>query len=90
MPAVRDNPQRHRFEMETDAGVAFASYRRDGNTLTIYHTEVPRAAGGHGLGSQLVSGALDLVRAQGDKVIATCPFVRAFLQRHPDYADVMK
>ena len=87
---VRDVPEHQRFEMETEGGVAFARYRRDGTMLTILHTEVPRALEGRGLGSQLVTGMLDLARARGDKVVPLCGFVRAFIARHPAYADLLK
>jgi predicted GNAT family acetyltransferase len=88
--AVRDNPGRHRFEMDTEAGIAFANYRRDGQTLIISHTEVPRALEGRGLGSQLVSGMLDLVRSRGETIVPLCGFVRFFLRDHPEYADLVK
>ena len=90
MSAVRDNPDRQRFEMPTPAGTAYASYRRDGDIVTIMHTEVPRAVEGRGLGSQLVQGMLDAVRANGGKVVPLCGFVRAFIARHPDYADLVQ
>jgi uncharacterized protein len=90
MFTVRDNPQQQRFEMDTDGGVAFARYQRDGGTLTILHTEVPRALEGRGLGSALVAGMLDLARASGDRVVPLCGFVRAFIARHPAYADLVK
>jgi predicted GNAT family acetyltransferase len=86
---VRDNPARNRFEMDTEAGVAFANYRRDGRTLMITHTEVPRAIEGRGVGSQFVAGVLELVRSRGEKVVPLCGFVRHFIAQHPDYADLV-
>jgi len=87
---VRDNPAQHQFEMDTQAGIAFARYRRDGSTLTVLHTEVPRAIEGRGLGSRLVRGMLDMARERGDKVVPLCGFVRAFIARNPAYADLVK
>jgi predicted GNAT family acetyltransferase len=87
---VRDNPDRHQFEMDTDAGLAFARYRRDGATLTVLHTEVPRAIEGRGLGSRLVRGMLDIARQRGVRVVPLCDFVRAFIARNPAYADLLK
>jgi predicted GNAT family acetyltransferase len=87
---VRDNPDRDRFELTTEDGTAFASYRRDDLTVTIMHTEVPRALEGRGLGSQLVAGTLDLIRAEGRKVVPMCSFVRYFIKTHPDYADLVR
>jgi predicted GNAT family acetyltransferase len=53
---------------------------------------IPRCPelGGKGIGSKLIKGALDLVRADGLKVIARCPFVKAYIEKHPEYADVLK
>ncbi len=88
--SVRDNPDRNRFELATPAGTAFASYRRDDFTVTIMHTEVPRALEGRGIGSQLVAGTLDLIRGEGRKVVPLCSFVRHFINTHADYADLVK
>jgi predicted GNAT family acetyltransferase len=85
---VRDTAERHRFELDIDGAVAFSNYRRDGATLTFMHTEVPPALNGRGIGSALVRGALDLARAQNLKVRAQCPFVKAYLERHAEYADL--
>jgi hypothetical protein len=82
--AVRDNPQRSRFELDADGHVAFSNYRRDGNTITFMHTEVPKELEGHGIGSALVRGELEIARAQGLTVAATCPFVRAYIAKHPE------
>ena len=90
MPAIRDNFPDNRFEMDTEGGVAFARYRREGDTLMILHTEVPRALEGRGLGSQLVTGVLDLVRSRNEKIVPLCGFVRRFIALHPDYADLVK
>ena len=54
------------------------------------HTEVPEALSGKGVGSKLVAGALTQVRADGLKVVAECSFVRTYLARHPEYADLLK
>jgi predicted GNAT family acetyltransferase len=90
MANVRDNPERRRFELDTPGGLAFANYRRDGGVVTILHTEVPRAINGRGIGSELVRGALDLVRAEGATVVPMCPFVGAYIAKHPEYADLLR
>ena len=87
---VRDNAARHRFEMDVDGHVAFSEYRRDGDVLTVLHTEVPKELNGRGIGSALVRGILDRARAQGLKVVPVCPFVKAYLGKHPEYADLLK
>ncbi|WP_137044602.1 GNAT family N-acetyltransferase [Pseudolabrys sp. FHR47] len=86
---VRDNPSRHRFELPTGAGLAIANYRRDDTTITITHTEVPRAVEGRGVGSALVKGMLDQIRHEGRKVVPLCSFVRSYIGRHPEYADLL-
>ena len=70
--------------------MAFANYRRDGDVLTVLHTEVPREINGRGHGSALVAGLLGIARAQGLTVVPACPFVRAFIARHAEYADLLK
>jgi predicted GNAT family acetyltransferase len=87
--SVRDNPARHRFEMDTEAGIAVANYRRDGAIYRVMHTEVPRALEGRGLGSQLVRGMLDIIRTEGAQVAPLCGFVRAYIARHPEYGDLV-
>jgi uncharacterized protein len=82
--AVRDNPQRSRFELDADGHIAFSNYRRDGNIITFMHTEVPKELDHRGIGSALVRGELEIARAQGLTIAATCPFVRAYIAKHPE------
>ncbi|MGB6350105.1 MAG: GNAT family N-acetyltransferase [Pseudolabrys sp.] len=85
---VRDNRERHRFELDADGHIAFSNYKRSDGVLTILHTEVPKELEGHGVGSVLVRGVLDTARAEGLKVVPICPFVKAYMDRHPEYADL--
>jgi uncharacterized protein len=85
---VRDNPGRSRFELETPAGIAYSDYHLVGELLTIRHTEVPEALEGQGIGSRLARGALEHARARGLKVVARCPFVSGYMQRHPEFDDL--
>ena len=85
---VTDNPAHHRYELPLDGHTAYASYRRDGNVLLVYHTEVPREFEGRGIGSTLVKGMLNLARAQDLKVKPLCSFVAAYMQRHPEFSDI--
>ncbi|WP_426562255.1 GNAT family N-acetyltransferase [Angustibacter sp. McL0619] len=87
---VHDQPERHRYEASVDgehAGAAY--YLHADDVLTFTHTEVDDAFEGQGVGSALVGGALDDVRRRGLKVHPLCPFVRAYLTRHPEYADLV-
>lgn len=87
--AVHDNKERSRFEMEIDGSIAFANYREAGSTVVIIHTEVPPALNGRGIGSALVKGALDIIRASGKKVLPRCDFAAAYIERHPEYRDLL-
>ena len=89
MAIVRDNKDLSRFELDVEGGVAFANYRLTPSAVIITHTETPRALRGRGIASQLVEGALDLIRADGQKVIAGCGFVVDYLRKHPEYADMV-
>jgi len=89
MAAVRDNKLQHRFELDVEGQLAFANYRQTPQALIITHTETPRSLRGRGIASELVKGAMELIRADGQKVIAGCGFVIDYLNRHPEYRDLM-
>jgi predicted GNAT family acetyltransferase len=86
---VRDHPTKNRFELEVEGHVAISEYVRTPGVVKFIHTDVPKELGGKGVGSQLAKGALDLVRASGDKVIAQCPFIAAYIDKHPEYKDLL-
>ncbi len=88
MNQVRDNKAQSRFELDVEGGLAFANYRLTSSAVIITHTETPRALRGHGIASELVAGALELIRADGRKVIAGCSFVVDYLRKHPEHADL--
>ncbi len=87
---VRDNAERHRFELEADGHIAFANYKRAEGVLTMLHTEVPKELEGRGIGSALIRGVLDTARREGLKVNPLCPFARTYIVKHPEYADLRK
>jgi len=88
---VRDNSDHHRFEAVDEAGVVagFAAYRREEGRVVFTHTVVDDAFEGHGVGSTLVKAALDTVRGEGLRVVPQCPFVSSYIDKHPDYADLV-
>ena len=89
MAAVRDNKAKSRFELDVDGGLAFANYRSTPHAVIITHTETPQALRGRGIASKLVKGALQLIRADGHKVIGACGFVIDYLRKHPEEADLV-
>jgi predicted GNAT family acetyltransferase len=86
---VRDNKAQNRFELDAEGAIAFANYRLAPSTVIITHTETPRALRGRGIASELVKGALELIRADGLKVVAGCAFVVDYLQKHPEFSDLV-
>ncbi len=89
MSDVRDNPEEYRFELLIDGQRAEAYYALDGKVITFTHTDVPQVLSGQGVGSRLIKGALDQVRARGLKVASKCPFVSAYLGKHREYGDLI-
>jgi len=87
---VRDDPEARRYELLLDGERAGELvYRSDGDRLTLLHTEVDESLEGRGLGSALVSRALDDIRSRGLTVAPLCPFVGDYIRRHPEYADLV-
>jgi uncharacterized protein len=87
--SVRDNKAKSRFELDVEGAMAFANYRLTPSTVVITHTETPPAMRGRGIASKLVQGALQLIRADGLKVVAGCGFVVDYLHKHPEFADLV-
>jgi predicted GNAT family acetyltransferase len=87
---VRDNRAEQEFELELDGHRAVAAYQREGGVITFTHTHVPHAIEGRGVGSKLVRAALDASRDAGLKVVPQCPFVAAYIKRHPEYRELLR
>lgn len=88
---VRDNDARHRYELLVDdEAVGELIYRARDDVVTLIHTEIEPEYEGHGLGEQLVAHALDDIRARGLRIVPLCPFVGAYLRRHPEYEDLVE
>ena len=90
MTDVVNNKAQHRYELTVEGHLAATYYKLADGVITFVHTEVPPELGGKGVGSALVKGALDQVRADGLKVVPQCPFVKAYIGKHPEYADLLK
>jgi predicted GNAT family acetyltransferase len=88
--AVVDNPVELRYELRVGGEPAgLIRYRTEPGVVVLVHTEVFPSAEGRGLGSRLVAGALDDIRARGLRVAPLCPFAAAYVRRHPEYADLV-
>jgi uncharacterized protein len=89
---VTDNPKRRRYEARIDGALAgFAAYDLAGERIVFTHTEVDPQYEGRGVGSALAQFALDDVRAEGTRrVVPRCPFIKGWIDRHPDYADLVE
>ena len=86
---LKDNTAAKRYEYVVDGTLCFVAYRRSPGVVALTHAEVPPALEGRGVGSRMVRAVLDKVRADGDKVVPLCSFVVAFIQRHPEFQDLV-
>jgi len=87
---VVDNPEENRFETQLDGHTAFVSYLRRGDTIFFTHTEVPKELEGRGLGSALAKAVLEKARAEHWQVVARCPFIAKYVERHPEYQSLLR
>lgn len=86
---VRHDSRRRRFMAVVDGHEAELEYERHGDVLSLTHTGVPPEIGGRGVAGDLVRTALDYARAEGLKVQPVCSYAAAFMERHPQYADLL-
>jgi uncharacterized protein len=90
MSEVIDVPSAQRFEIRVDDEVAgFVTYRDAPDGLALVHTEIASRFEGQGLGSALAEGALQAVRDAGTSVLPYCPFIRSYVQRHPEHVPLV-
>lgn len=89
--AVRDVPENERYVVEVDGTEAgFTVYHiRSDDIYFFVHTEIHNRFSGTGLGKALVKGALDDVRSKAGSIVPICPFVWGFVQRNPEYNDLV-
>jgi uncharacterized protein len=86
---VTDNAEQSRFELPVDGGTAVLQYMERNGALYLTHTEVPPELAGQGIGGRIVKHALDQAKGRGMKVAPWCPFVRAYIDRHPEYESLV-
>jgi uncharacterized protein len=87
---VTEAPERHRYEISVDGAPAgFTTFTIDGDVAILSHTKIDREYEGRGLASALIGSALDDLRERGLTVVPRCPFVRTFIDEHPEYQDLL-
>jgi predicted GNAT family acetyltransferase len=87
---VLDNAEEHRYEARSGSElVGRISYDLEGDQITLIHTEVEPEHEGKGIAGRLVGGALADIRGRGLRVRPMCRFVRSYLERHPEHADLI-
>lgn len=88
--AIADHPEASRYEALSDGQVAgYLEHHEADGTVVLPHTEVDPAFSGRGVGSLLARHALDDARERGLRVVPTCPFVAGYIERHPEYRDLV-
>ena len=86
---VEDDPELHAFVIRYEGQRALVAYRKREGTIIYTHTEVPAELEGHGIAGRLAKHALDYARANGLRVVPQCPYVAAYIERHPEYRDLV-
>jgi predicted GNAT family acetyltransferase len=89
MSDVIERADLHRFELAVPGGTALAYYKQEGERLVLTHTEVPQELSGQGIGSKLAKGVFESLRASGRKAVTKCPFMAAYVAKHPEYSDLV-
>jgi len=87
--SIRDHKDMRRFELEVEGHIAFTEYERTGNRIFLTHTEVPKELEGTGVGAALVEKTLQHIEANGWKLVPYCPYVQAYLRRHPEWQRIL-
>jgi len=86
---VIQNTAKNRFEVTIDGQTAVTEYMLPGDKIIFSHTEVPEALEGNGIASKLAQTALEYARTENLKVMPLCPYVAAYIRRHPEYKDLV-
>jgi len=86
---IRDNADRHRFELERNGQIAFATYERRGSYLVIRHVEAAIPLRGTGAAGDLMRGVAEIARSEGRKITPLCGYAFAWIRRHREYSDLL-
>ncbi len=87
---MKDNPARHRFEATTEGRTAFIDYKLRPGVMTVLHTEVPKELEGRGIAGAMTKFALEHMAANNLQLVPLCPYMQAYLKKHPEYAYLVK
>lgn len=87
---ILNNESKSQFELTIDGHTALVTYRIEPGRITFLHTEVPEALGGRGIAGQLAKHALDHAREQNLAVDAQCSYIAKYIQKNPEYQDLVK
>ena len=82
---VKDNPAQHRFETNIEGHTAFIVYKLRPGVITVLHTEVPRQLEGRGIAATMTKYVLNFTAANDLQLVPLCPYMRAYLKKHPEY-----
>ena len=89
-PPIRDNPSEGRWEIAVGGETAWLAYSRGPAVLGLLHTEIPESLGGRGLASRLARHAMQVASDAGLSVDPYCPFMIGWLDRHTEYAALVR
>ncbi len=87
---VEDNQSKNRFEANIEGQIAIITYEKQGNTLKLIHTEVPETLKGKGIASQMVKKVLNSIQNSGYKMDPVCPFIKSYVEKHPEWKSILK
>lgn len=87
--SVTNNTEAQRFEAQLGDDRAVAEYHLKNDVIIFTHTEVPEVMEGKGVAGKLIKTALDTAKAEHYQVVPLCPFVAAYIKRHPDYRNLV-
>lgn len=85
---IVNNEPAKRFEVKLENDVAIVEYQLTASIITFTHTEVPPQFEGHGIAGKMAKVALDYAKSHNLKVLALCPFIKAYILRHPEYQSI--
>jgi len=87
---INNNPATQRFETTIDGKTAFVHYKLRPHVITVLHTEVPKELEGRGIAAALSKFVLEYIAEQKLKLVPLCPYMQSYLQKHPEYAHLVK